>query len=246
LFNKYLILFIVIPCFLLAFHASANEKPITHEEKAVFSYMKLTNQSPQYDDWIMNSEIYNATPNYLKKKLVKTGVQRLKNGFNAYDHKKELINVKRPIRLKTTVNSDDQQILNIQFIKNGFNETPYFPFPYGKESIALIATELERFKTITLEADQVPTITKYFYDSAPYEASMEVVLRPLSADSKEPLFVDYKERWLMLGDIANVRIAYFDDYKLEDITIWEYTAPWYAAKILAETIDKQKTEQESE
>ncbi|NCT41767.1 MAG: hypothetical protein GW778_08935 [Alphaproteobacteria bacterium] len=200
---------------------------ITGEEKAVFAYFKLTNQIPDYEKWIKNSDPYINGRKAEKSKILTEEKERLSWGFDQYNVEKDFINLQRPIRLTTFINQDGKRVIDTRFIDDRHNETPYFPISYGKESIAFIVEELVNYKQIELKDEEIPKVKDYFYDSAPYEAMINIRIRPISADAKNKLFVDYKDQWLMLGDIAYLKIEFRDEYKLEDVIVWDYNAPWY-------------------
>jgi len=203
------------------------ELEVTEEERAVFAYFKLTDQKPDYEQWIKNSTKYQEARGVLQDDILSTETERLSWGFETFDLAKGFITITRPIRLTTVVNEDGKRVVNTRFVDERHNETPYFPISYGNESIAFIIEGLEQYRTITLKPEEVAKIKEYFFDASPYEAVMELRIRPLSADAQEKLFVDYKDQWLMLGDIAYLQIKFYDEYKLENITVWDYNAPWY-------------------
>ena len=226
-------------------HTSFAQMTVSEEEKAVFAYLRLTDQEPDYDAWIKNTEKYQDARTQRRKQILEEEKERLDWGFGTYNARESLITIKAKIRLSTTVKEDGRRMLYTRFDDERHNETPYFPFKYGKDSIAFIIQDLETYRAIELEPEEIPKIKEYFYDSAPYEAEMEMRIRPLSADSNEKLFVDYKDQWLMLGDIAYLRINYYDEFKLEDMNVWDYNAPWYldeSQKALLDMFKEPETE----
>lgn len=206
---------------------SRAENSISDSEKAVFAYLKMTEQEPNLEAWVKNSPTYLDGRKSEKKKILEEEKIRLDWGFGTYDVKNDFITIKSKIRLTTGVKDDGKRFLYTRFVDERHNETPYFPFQYGKDSIAFVIENLESYQVITLKPEEIPKIKQYFYDSAPYEAEIEMRIRPISADSEKKLFVDYKDQWLMLGDIAYLKINYYDEYKLEDVIVWDYNAPWY-------------------
>lgn len=215
--------------FLAFIQTSQAQLSVSDQEKAVFAFMKLTNQEPNLKNWIVNSTKYQKANKFDRESLLETEETRLGWGFGTYDVTKDFIKVKSKIRLTTEVNADNKRVLNVSFAHNS-NETPYFPFPYGEEWIAFIINDLIDFKTITLKPEEVPKVKQYFYDAAPYEAEIEIRLRPLTADATAPLEVDGTEQWLMLGDVAYLKIEFYDKFKFENVLVWDYNAPWYLSE----------------
>lgn len=200
---------------------------INEHEKVICAFLKLTNQKPSLESWIKNSEKYKEANKFDKPLILKTDKARLTLGCNTYEVKKDFITIKEKIRISTSLNSQRKRIVNIRFIDKAKNESTHFPYQYGTDSIALITEELENFKQVTLQPEEIPLITKHFHDNAPYEAIMEIRVKLLSADAHSKLEVDGEKQWLMLGDIAYIKIDYFDKFKNGNTAIWDYNAPWY-------------------
>ena len=240
--KSFITLFFIIGLFAFIQNSIA-EMTVSEEEKAVFAYFKLTDQTPDFQKWVTNSVKYQESRQSEQPEILSKEKERLDWGFGTYDVAKDFITIRRKIRLTTMSGEDGKRVIKTRFVDERHNETPYFPIMYGDESIALIVEGLEQYKTIALKPEEVTKVKEYFYDSAPYEATMEVRIRPVSADAQNKLFVDYKDQWLMLGDIAYLKVQYYDEYKLEDVTIWDYNAPWYlevSQKALLELFKEEK------
>ncbi|MFK7839272.1 MAG: hypothetical protein AB8B83_02985 [Bdellovibrionales bacterium] len=243
--KKVLILFLIIIGLFANIETATAETSVTDEEKAVFAFFKMTDQKPKLESWIKNSKRYLDGRKAEKDKIYNEERERLDWGFGVYDYEKDFITIRRDIRLSTLVDQNGVRHLKTRFVDDRHNETPYFPIEYGKESIAFIVEGLENYRSIKPQPEEIPKIKKYFHDSAPYEAVLEVRIRPLSADSKNKLFVDYRDQWLMLGDIAYLKIDFYDEFKLEHVVVWDYNAPWYldeSKKALMEMFKEPKEE----
>lgn len=203
------------------------EKSVNDAEKAVFAYLQLTNQKPDYEALIKNSQKYLESGKARQAKMLEEEKARLDWGFATFNVKEDLITIKAKIRLTTAVREDGIRMVYTRFVEERHNETPYFPILFGEDSIAFVIQNLEQYRAIQIKPEEVPKIKQYFYDSAPYEAEIEMRIRPVSADASDKLFVDYKEQWLMLGEIAYLKINYYDEFKLETVNVWDYNAPWY-------------------
>lgn len=207
--------------------SSHAETSISEEEKVIFAYWKLTEQEADFENWIKNSPKYLDASRYQREKILKEDTARLNWGFGTYDHTKDFITIKSKIRLTTNVKDDNKRYLYTRFVDERHNENFYFPFAFGKQSVAFVIENLENYQAIALKPEEIPKVKQYFYDSAPYEAEIEMRIRPISADKEKKLFIDYQDQWLMLGDIAYLKINYYDEYKLQNIIVWDYNAPWY-------------------
>lgn len=226
--------FLTIFAFIIGFSAITNEATaqernlnINEHEKAICAFLEITNQDPDLKSWILNSEKYKNANKFDKPIIVEEDNTRLAIGCNTYEVKKDLITIKEKVRVTTSLNDQKKQIMNIRFIDRAKNKSAHFPYQYGTDSIALVTEELENFKQVPLQTEQIPLITKHFHDNAPYEAELEMRVKPISADATSKLEIGGKEQWLMLGDIAYIKINYFDKFKSKNTTVWDYNAPWY-------------------
>jgi len=216
----------VIIIAVLATASIADLPKISAKEKAVFAFFDLGNTAPDFDAWILNSKRYINAHKLDKPEIYKRELMRLKDGFDLYKANPELITIKKNIRLSTTVDQTGQRLLNIRFPYQDKNNTQsrYFSFPYGQENIAVIVDELNEFESIALSNDNIPVIKKHFFNSTPYEANIQINLKPKTADMTAPIRIDDKEQWLMAAAIDSIKITYFDDYALENVIIWSYEA----------------------
>jgi len=238
-------LFLLIIGLFTNIQTSFAQMTISDDEKAVIAYLKLTEQEPDYNAWVKNTPIYTEAHAAQKVRILEDEKARLDWGFATYDVKKDLVTIKAKIRLSTAVKEDGKRMLYTRFNDERHNEISYFPYTYGKDSIAFIIQGLEKYQQIELSPEEIPKIKEYFHDSAPYEAEIEMRIRPLSADAEQKLLVDYKDQWLMLGDIAYLKINHYDEFKLENINVWDYNAPWYldeSQKALMNMFKEPKTE----
>ena len=137
--------------------------------------------------------------------------------------------------LEVNVKDEDgkakQKILNVRIDEINGAAMPYFDIPYGNESIALIVEEVKDFTNVKLSDEKYEVIKEYFFDETLYNSTIELKLRPLSADGKKPLRLDLEERWLMLADVASLKLTYYDRYSEKDITILSYEAPWFETNL---------------
>jgi len=210
---------------------------VNDEEKAVFAFLKLAAKKPNLGTWITHSTKYQQAAKFDKERLLETEKIRLGGAFGTYNVKKDFIKIKSNIRLISSVDTDGKAKLTVRFTDHELIETPYFPFPYGEQSIALIVSDLNKFLSVELTPEEAQLAQRYLHSSAPYEAKLELRIRPLSVDASAPLQIDGIEQWLMMGDIAYLKILFHDEYKRKEIAIWDYNAPWYLSESQRELLD---------
>jgi len=228
--HKFLTIFLlVIGCSSIAGKTIAQERilNIDEHEKAICAFLSLTSQKPDLENWIRHSKKYKQANKFDKPLILKADRTRLANGCDIYEANKDFVTIKEKIRISTSLNDQGKRIISLRFADKTKNKSTYFSYQYGTNSIALITQELENFRKITLKPEEIPLITKHLHDNAPYEAEIEMRIKPLSADTGSTLKIGGKKQWLMLGDIAYIKINFFDKFKNKNTTIWNYNAPWY-------------------
>lgn len=220
-------LFLLLSLAPLGLHAQMQDH-ITGDEKAVFAYLKLSKQNePDFEPWIKHSPLYKKTARTFQNDILDAEKERLTAGFEAYktaEKDEKLLKVKRDVTLFTNKGKDGKPRLNFQFPDGQDLEIPYFPYPYGEDSIALIVDDLKKFASVKLGAQQHKTVKEYFFDEAPYTGVLEMKIRPVSADSSAAMEIDGQNRWLMLGEIESLTFRYYDRYKQINAVLWEYKA----------------------
>ena len=235
--------------FFIVLETQASEIKIKEEEKAVYAFFQLIDAKPKYDFWVKNRLEYEEASRYERKKMLEDETARLKWGFENYNAEEDLITIKANIRVTTGRKEDGSRYIYTRFVDDRHNRFPYFPYFYGTEAIAFIIQDLEKFSAVKLKPEEIPKVKQYFFSSAPYEAVMEMRIRPVSADSQGKLEVDGQLQWLMLGEIAYLKINYYDDYKLGDVAVWDYNAPWYleeSQKALLNMFKEPEKEEEAQ
>lgn len=207
--------------------AKSGIQRVSEHEKAICAFLELTNQPADLDAWIMNSEHYREANRFDKPLILEADKPRLENGCNAFDPKEDLIKIKQPIRVSTRANDQQQQTLEIRFVDKAKNQETHFSYKYAKHMIALIIEELNGFRKVALKPEEAPLVQKYFHNNAPHEAEIEIRVKAKSADGKSKIQLSGQQQWIMLGEIAYIKINVFDKFKDQDVVIWDHSAPWY-------------------
>jgi hypothetical protein len=210
----------------LALPALAQKKEVSETDKAVFSFFKLSGGNPAYETWVMNSEPYQtsfADP-ILQSQIYEVELLRLKYGFGTYDVKEEFIKIRTPVKLMLHDQIEGQTTMSFMFPKAGQGNVPYFPFPYGKEWIALIVNDLQEFLNLPMPEEQAKQAAETLTLNKIYEGEIVLHVRATEADDREPLKLDGTEQWLLMGETGHFELL-ADGKKLA-----EYTAPWYYSR----------------
>lgn len=204
---------------------------ITGQEKAVFAFFKLANSTPNYTKWIKRTPEFlkldkDAQPYYFKEEDV-----RLKWGFGTYNVKKDFLKIQTNVLVRYE-GEKGQKTLKINLPDFPDAASPFFPYPYGQDWIALIVSDLDKFTTIPIDQDHEEEIKKYISSNPEktHRAILRMRLRPLSADSRAPLELNNASHWLLLSDTAYVSLEYYDEETSKPVVLWDYTAPWYLSE----------------
>lgn len=231
----------VLALFQAAAPAARADLEISEEEKAVFSFFRMSGGTPDYDTWIVNSPRYAGAPEPLKNAVREEEDVRLKWGFGTFEPQKDFLKIETEIVLRFTGGEEGTGV-RIGFPGSRDGEAPYFPYDYGREWIALIIDDLENFIHIPLTGEeQARMLEKLGEGREPGEsftARLRLRIRPLSADAKTPLVLRKKEKfWLLRGDIAYLAIEVPPLKKgAAGTAVFSYTAPWYLSATEADLL----------
>lgn len=204
----------------------AQNKEVSESDKAIFAFFKLASLTPDYDQWIRNSEKYitSAEDPTLQRDIYEIESLRLKWGFGTYNPEQDFIKIRTPVKL--ALNTARKPQLAFIFPGNISGSVPYFPFPYGNEAVALIVGDLENFMRIDLSPEEFEKISSLIAPGQAYDAQLSLRVRPVSADGATPLKLDGMDQWLLMGETGYLEILYAPQGQSET-ALWAYTAPWY-------------------
>lgn len=217
---------------------------VSEEEKAVFSFFKLAESTPDYDGWISNSPRYRQAPESQRQAVHNEEETRLKWGFGTFKPETDFLKIETEIELRL-VRQGENLFLNFSFPDRQEGEAPYFPYSYGSEWIALVVDDLEKFTRIPIAEEDRAYIKEKLGAGTVFKARLKMRVRPLSVDAKAPLSLAGKEKfWLLRGDIAYLAFenpeqqpanpgASGDERKT---AIFSYTAPWYLSDTEADLL----------
>jgi hypothetical protein len=203
-----------------------SSKNFSENEKAVFAYFKMTGRLPYFAQMIEEMNSYkNEASMYKKQKIFQSQSLRLQQEFGTYDPKTDYLEIKADVMLQLRTDKETPT-LNFKFPDSGKVEIPYFSYPYGKERIAVIVSDLDRFTSIPLSGEQFEKIGKLFEPKKVYRGKVFMKLRPVDADSKEPMAMDEAEHWLLLCDVAYLEFTHTSDMTGRKEILGAYQAPW--------------------
>ncbi len=206
------------------------ETVIYPEEKAVFSFYRATEEAPNFDTWIINSDRYLASPKDNRKRFLLKEKLRLGRGFGLYDHKKNLLEMSLDVFVKYIPATEEDKPRVVFEIQNiGTDVTPTFNYPYGKDIVSLVIESLLLFSNIELNKIQNESLLKKIpYEGDVFDGTLNISIRIKNADIKNPIKLGKKKhQWMMLGEIAYLKCNVDEHYSGEEYTLWDYIAPWY-------------------
>lgn len=185
--------------------------PVTSFEIASLFY-KLCDATPNFKKWAENTDTYKETPEFDKKIVLSQEENRLREGFYNLD-------AKAPINLYFTVTLDQYSVLQRSFFFPNIDSSTYFPYAYAGEEYALFLPGVGRFAQIPISKEIADRIMGE-------EVSAEFTIIPEKADSKEPLLIHNKDRWVIIGKIAEFKLW----NKSKTTLYFSERAPWYQPK----------------
>jgi hypothetical protein len=206
--------------------AFAQNKEVSESDKAVFAFFHLGGGTPAYEEWVRNSEKYllSAEDPKLQSEIFEIELLRLKYGFGTYDPDNDFIKIRTPVRLMVH-NQLDGETLSFMFPAVGQGKVPYFPFAYGKESIALIVNDLEAFLNISLPPGSAKDAHMILAINKIYDGEIIVRIRPTKADKTAPLKMDGVDQWLLMGETGYMELVV--NWDGTEKSLYSWTAPWY-------------------
>lgn len=204
-----LLLCIAVPAF-------AEVKDITESEKTVFAFFALNNHTPPYEEWILSSPKYQVAKNYDEQRdVLEKEMLRLKWGFGTYDVARDFIKIRTPVKLLLQGNH-----LAFSFHQMSGREVPYFPFPYGKEWIAVIINDLDPLFELELSpAEKARTVA--LPKNTVFDGEIVLRLRAAKADNSAPVELDGTPHWLLMSETGHFELV------SGGTVLATYTAPWF-------------------
>ncbi len=193
----------------------------TDSEKAAFAFFHYTKNTPDFENWVKNSPRHINAPLPEKDTILEQELLRLRWGFATLDSSREDLLIKTDIlfQIRRTTGTE---FLNFKFINSGNEEVPYFPYPYGREWIAVVVNNLADYTTVPLNTNEAARIHQFIKDEQVHRGTVEIRVRPVSADNTAPMKLDGAEQWLMLGSVSGIEF-FTPASNNTNVSLWRYT-----------------------
>ncbi len=223
-------------------------------EKVMFAFSNLGHVPPDYESLISHNDYYIKQSPLERVTLMAQEKARLEQGFTNYSPEDDLIHIVADVDIQwnkrdfpaTWMSAENQiqftapeagstlsqqKMYQITFgATAGSDKTaPFFPFFLGRLWVAMVPKDIGAFLNLSLNTPDFYQFMKKlgvrpnFGHSA---AIAEMMLRPVSANSKEPVEIDGTVYWPMLADIENITLWTSN----RDHIIWSYDAAGYETK----------------
>lgn len=184
----------------------------THPEKVVFTHYKLAKSEPDFDHFAKISPLVEQAQEIDKSAMIIAEYNRIRNAFSLHDEK-------APFVIHTTLLVDEYSSLQNLIAFDELNEKTYFHVPFYGEKIAIVPKNIADFGRIKMSKQRANAMFEALGTSK--ELNAEFILKPVFADRKEPFVHNEESFWLMLADIAEIRLWAGTELA------WYYRADWY-------------------
>lgn len=201
-------------------------------ERVAFAFYKLGGKTPDFKVWAENKPEYLDLRVSDREAWLRNQILDLKQRFARFDPETDLIAVRivsdiAVQEIATDEYADDGPGRRFEIKVNAGDQTMlYFPYQINEQYIAVIPDHLDT--VLTREVDEklfrkIQTGIGYDRQSKSATAVLNFLLRPISADMKQPMLLDGKNQWLMMAEIATFSATTYEEGEV----IWDYRAPWY-------------------
>lgn len=197
--------------------------PKSNPERVIFTQYKLAKTPAPIDQFAKLSPRVERAQDIDKSAMTISEYNRMTNRYN-------LMNAKEPVVVYTTLQVDEYSSLQNLIVFDELNDKTFFRYPVYNEYIAIVPKGIEKFGRIHISK---PAADKMFKDlSGTKYLTAEFILTPEYADRKTPFSYEDNDYWLMLADIAEVRLwSRIDDKNDEENRlVWFYRNPNFKPK----------------
>lgn len=218
-----------LSCAVLLSHSNqafAQKKTITWNEQGVLAYYKITGRKNDFEKKIRNSKGYDDMPKDAAEQYLQEELLRLQWGLGTFDPDKDFLTLKTSVQT-SIIENEGKYYLASNFEGRSAMDPPYFPYNMFDMWVALMLRDIDKFMLLEITEEQKNRIEGYLpKDQEKHEVALEIVYRVSSGDP-EPIMLDGVEQHMMLGDIAKFAMVLPVFHQSQDLTLWEYIAPWY-------------------
>lgn len=205
----------------------------THSQDILFRFYKLSSIAPDFDTWTERSPKLAEAQEIDKKTVFINEFNRLKTSYLNYKDD-DLITVHA--RLPFSKYSELQETLFLDQL----SAQTFFGFTAYGENIAIVPKAIERFSKMRMTQTKHQSIKQLVGNTDDLIA--EILLKPLYVDDQKPFVQEKTKYWLMLADIAEIRVW---DANQENTLVWFHRSDWYEPEInneLLELYDRRESE----
>lgn len=202
---------------------------ISPEEQAVFGFFRAAGDAPDYEFWITSKLEYqqlaeNKQEDYLVKEMMRLG-----HGYGMYDLNTDLIEITLNVLADyVPATEDEPPKITYKIYNLDENTTPSFNYRFGDGYISMVIERLDFFKEIELdEARDKALRDKIPYEDDVFDATLEIHVRPKTADYEEMIMKDGIKQWIMVSEIAYIKCEVDSLYTRQSYILWDYVAPWH-------------------
>ena|GEM_PF-1431425 len=228
-------------------HAFLGDGEFSEAEKVGFAFYKLGQVKTDFGPWVTESESFVHVKPIDKKDFLQSNVMRLEQGFHNYHPDEDLIAIKSRVYVETDsfasknpIYAEHGIIKRATIYLDGMPEN-YIPFRVGNTWVAMVPENYNRFTKVYLTAEEFKKLhgavgLRSNVANIRFEGEIELVIRPLSVDTRKPIKVEKKEMWLMGVEVGSMIVWSKNKKKI----IWEYSAPWFVTDASKNILDLYK------
>ena len=198
---------------------AVSKRQAIYSEEVGFLFHKMTEKEPDFKAWAMASPRVQQAQIIDRNSVFIREYNRMKKHYAKFNHK-DIVSV----QIKGDLG--DYSSIQSLLVLDQLNERTYFSYDVYGTNYALIPNGIERFHLMRLTPDEYRGMLEL--GGKDPDVRIEVLLKPVRADAEFPMSLNDKNHWLMLADIAEIRI-WARDYGFGPTNglLWFYRADWY-------------------
>lgn len=179
-------------------------------------FLKRADKRPDFRKWAEESPRYQAANALDKKEVFTQEYNRLVQGFREFDEDK---NITVKTKIKFGMYSEMQAIQMV----DAFTSNTFLRYDAAGDYYAIVPHKIDRFNALYMTPDRRQKMISA--NAGNYDFTAEVILKVTQIDEKEPLAIEGSDFWLMMADIAELRL--WTTSKTDPKLVWRYQADWY-------------------
>jgi len=183
-----------------------------HPEKILFTHYKLSQKTPDFEHFAKTSPVVEKAQEIDKAAMTYSEYNRIYNAFHLHDEKE-------PFVIHTKLGVNQYSSLQDLIVFDELHEKTYFRIAFYGEDIAIVPKDIVNFSHIKISKPRANNMFKALSGSKALQA--EFLLKPVYADRREPFVHDDKSYWLMLAELAEIRLWASDEL------VWFYRSESY-------------------